>query len=271
MQTQSSRHYARELARAFGGAVIFALPLLMTMEMWWLGFYLDRLRLALFLLLSVPLLIGLSYYVGFEDTFDWRDDVLDGITALAAGFAAAALVLAILGIIGPHQPWREVVGKVALQAVPAAMGAVVAREQFGRSGGHHQKRRQRTSYGGELFLMIAGALYFAFNVAPTEEMILIAYRMTSWNALALALASVAMLHALVYTVGFGRQDRRKEAGLDVFLRFTVVGYAMALLVSLYLLWTFGRIGTVGILEVAKMAVVLGFPAAIGAAIARVSF
>ena len=32
---------------AFGGALLFGLPLLMTMEMWWLGFYIDRLRLLI--------------------------------------------------------------------------------------------------------------------------------------------------------------------------------------------------------------------------------
>jgi Putative integral membrane protein (DUF2391). len=33
----SDRDYAIGLARAFGGTVIFGLPLLMTMEMWSLG------------------------------------------------------------------------------------------------------------------------------------------------------------------------------------------------------------------------------------------
>ena len=41
------------LARAFAGAIIFALSLLMTMEMWWLGFYMDRLRFAFFLLVML--------------------------------------------------------------------------------------------------------------------------------------------------------------------------------------------------------------------------
>ncbi|WP_426042100.1 DUF2391 family protein, partial [Brevundimonas sp. TWP2-3-4b1] len=56
--------YARGLARAFGGALIFAFPLLMTMEMWSLGFTITPLRLLVFLGLSLPLLFGLSYYAG---------------------------------------------------------------------------------------------------------------------------------------------------------------------------------------------------------------
>ncbi|HSK19437.1 MAG TPA: DUF2391 family protein, partial [Longimicrobiales bacterium] len=62
------------LARAFGGAIFFSLPLLMTMEMWWLGFYMDRFRLALLMLAMVPLLIALDHYVGFkEEQTTWRE------------------------------------------------------------------------------------------------------------------------------------------------------------------------------------------------------
>jgi uncharacterized membrane protein len=54
----------------------------------------------------------------------------------------------------------------------------------------------------------------------------------------------------------------------MFLRFTVVGYALALLVSAYVLWTFGRYDS-GAFGVHVMeAIVLGFPAALGAAAAR---
>ena len=65
---QSSEHYAKGLARAFAGAILFGFPLLMTMEMWWFGFYLDRPRLFLFLLATLALLVPLSYFVSDEYT-----------------------------------------------------------------------------------------------------------------------------------------------------------------------------------------------------------
>ncbi len=40
-QGLTSRDYAVDLLRAFGGAIIFAFPLLMTMEMWSRGFTMD--------------------------------------------------------------------------------------------------------------------------------------------------------------------------------------------------------------------------------------
>ena len=268
---QTNRNYVLELGRAFGGAIIFAFPLLMTMEMWWLGFYLDRLRLALFLAINFPLLVGLAYYSGFKDTFDWRDDVVDALTAYAVGFVASVVLLALMGIIMPDQSWQEIIGKVSLQAVPASIGAILARQQLGgneRNMDENEQRKEEASYWGELFLMTAGALFMAFNVAPTEEMVLIAYKMSEWHALALALTSIVLLHIFVYTVGFGGQERQEGSLLGVLVRFTIMGYAIALLVSLYVLWTFGRTEAVGVFEIAKMMVVLGFPGALGAALAR---
>jgi uncharacterized membrane protein len=52
------------------------------------------------------------------------------------------------------------------------------------------------------------------------------------------------------------------------LRFTAVGYAIALAISCYVLWTFGRFDGLSFSTALGVLVVLGFPAAIGAAAAR---
>lgn len=56
------------LARALAGALLFSIPMLMTMEMWFLGFYMERERLLILLLLNLPLLVCLSHRIGFERT-----------------------------------------------------------------------------------------------------------------------------------------------------------------------------------------------------------
>jgi uncharacterized membrane protein len=48
----------------------------------------------------------------------------------------------------------------------------------------------------------------------------------------------------------------------------VTGYAIAALTALYLLWTFGRLEGTAFPAAMAMVAVLAFPAAIGAAIAR---
>jgi putative integral membrane protein (TIGR02587 family) len=214
------------------------------------------------------MLVGLCHYSGFEDTFDWREDVMDALTAFAVGVLTSAAMLSLMAIVGPGMQWRELVGKVAVQAVPASIGALLARTQFGKSSENDERKQERAGYLRTLFLMIVGALYLAFNVAPTEEMILIGYKMTPWHGLALLAFSVVIMHALVYTIGFHGEQQREHTFLRTFYRFTIVGYALSLLVSLFVLWVFGRLEDKSLLQVVLPMVVLGFGASLGAATTR---
>jgi putative integral membrane protein (TIGR02587 family) len=264
------RSFIVALARAFAGAIIFALPLLMTMEMWELGFYMDPLRLALFLAMMFPLLVVLAYYAGFEESLSWKQLVLSAGVAYAVAFVAAAAGLALLGVLRPGMSVQEIVGKIALQAIPASIGAMLARSQLGEREEQKDEERRRDTYHGELFLATVGALFLAFNVAPTEEIVLISTMITGWQALALVGLSLAIMHAFVYAVEFrGQASVHPELSVwSEFLRLTVVAYALALLVCLYVLWSFGRSDGLALGELLMQTVVLGFPAAIGAAAAR---
>ena len=259
------------LARGFGGALIFALPMLMTMEMWELGGEIDRWRLALLLVLNVPLLTLLSYHAGFEETFDLGDDLRDAMIAYGIGILASAVFLTLFGIVRAGQPPGEMLGKIALQAVPASIGALLGRSQLGGDRAFEPRGGRAPGYLSELFLMGIGALFLGFNMAPTEEMLLISYKMTEWHVLALIGLSLLLMHAFVYAVEFRGGEvavaSRRLAGL-AFVRFTIVGYAIALLISLYVLWTFGRTDGLGFTQTLMAVAVLGFPAAIGAAAAR---
>ena len=268
----ANRAFFTGLARAFGGAVFFALPLLMTMEMWWLGFYMDRVRLLILMAAMLPLLIALDHYSGFEETASWREDALDGMIAYGVGITASLVILLLFSVVTVDQPMGEIVGKVAVEAVPASFGAVLANSQLAGSGAgdHKHDRKQNAGYGAELLFMLAGAVFLAFNVAPTEEMILIAFMMTPWHALALSVASVVMMHGFVYGSGFRGTPQAPTGtpGWSLFVRFTLPGYAVALLVSAYVLWTFGRFEGSTLYACVEMTLVLGFPASLGAAAAR---
>lgn len=257
------------LARAFGGAVLFAMPLLMTMEMWRLGFYMHHGHLALFMALMIPMLVGLSHFSGFKETPVWIDDVVDAFVAYGVGIIGSALILLLMGVIDTTMTAGEVIGIVSIEAVPASFGAVLAMSQF-RQVREEEERRERTGYWGEIFLMSAGAAFLAFNVAPTLDMILIAFKMTEWHALALVATAIIMMHAFVYAVDFKGEAIVPQGTpwWSLFLRFTVVGYALALLLSAYVLWTFGRYQSVAPVTMIQEAIVLAFPASLGAAAAR---
>lgn len=263
------------IARAFGGAIFFSLPLLMTMEMWHLGFTMPRGRLLLLLALTLPMLERLSHYSGFEETHSTLQDIQDAAVALTVGLMSATIILALLGIIRSSMPLTEVLGKISLQTVPASIGAVLANSQLSgvdpeRGRQLREERQKEAGYTGQAFLMLVGAVFFAFNVAPTEEMVLIALRMTPDHALLLMLFSIVVIHALVFAVNFrGQHDiPQGTPWWSVLLRYSVMGYALALLVSAYVLWTFGRADGSSLAAFTMETVVLGFPAALGAAGAR---
>jgi putative integral membrane protein (TIGR02587 family) len=271
VKSPSAADFAVELARAFAGALIFGLPMLMTMEMWSLGFHIDPLRLALLLILLFPLLLRVSRYGGgLSPTATIWDDVADTLVAIGVAAVAATVILALFGVLDAQMPLREIVGKVAVQTFAGSIGAMLARAQLGSADAQRAINATQRTYSGELFLMIIGALFLLLNVAPTEEMVLIAFQIHIWQEIALVTVTLALMHAFVYSVEFGGTERPgpDEGFWSIFVRFTVVGYAIVLLVSLYVLWTFGRTDGTALHDVISMAVVLSFPGAIGAAVAR---
>ena len=265
----ADRRYAIGVARAFGGALLFSLPILMTMETWQLGFSMDRLRLVLLLVLIVPMLVGLAYYLGFEDSTDLLDAAVDACVALAVAAVLASLILYVFGVLHIETNVDEWIGTVGLQTVTGSIGALLAQSQFGRASQRENKRRA----GGpvaEYFFMAAGALFLSTNIAPTEEVMLIAHMMTPWHTIALITVSLLVMHAFVYALEFkGQHERAADVSpWGEFTSFTVVGYLIALGISSYMCWSFGRFDGMSFAAALQISFVLAFPAAVGAAAAR---
>ena len=262
-QQAERRSVTSGFGRAMGGALLFAMPLFMTMEMWRLASSVDRYRLALLVLATVALVVGLARSFGSMEDSGCTASLVDAAVAIAAAAVAAGGILTLLHVLDWIPGWRDAVSVLALEMLPAAVGASYARSQLGQGGA----KTRRTGYGHELFLMVAGAVVFSSNVAPTEEIVLLAAKVTPWHTVALVAVSLGLLHAFVYEVGFRGQEE-KEGPVRSFLTFSVVGYVLALGVSAFLLWTLGRFDHTGLLMVVTESVVLALPASLGAAAAR---
>lgn len=269
------RQFLIGICRAIAGALLFALPMLMTMEMWALGFYIDRFQLLLLLLLNMPLLIGLAHRIGFEATFGWREDLRDSAIAYGIGIVTSAIILILLGLLKADDPWHEILGRIAIQSVPASIGAMLGRSQLSGDNAEDdqpgdEEGGRETGYAGELFMMAVGALFLSLNMAPTEEMILLSYKMTPLHALVTIVVSIALMHGFVYAVSFkgSHELSSNTPWWHAFVRFTLPGYIIAVLISLYCLWTFERLGDVSATQILMSVIVLSFPGAIGASAAR---
>ena len=256
------------VGRASGGAIIFSLPMMMTMEMWWIGFYIEPFRLIALILLSIPLYIGISSMIGFREDKGLWDNVIDVLVAYAVAFCASAAVLLVFRVITLETALDEAFSMVLLQAVPGSLGALLGRSQL--SNGQDEQHGQDEKYTEELIILVTGSLFLAFNVAPTEEMVLISYLMTPWHSLALVLFTVLVMH--MFTVGsenFAKSGKGPWAAhRRLFVRFTAIGYVLAFLVSVFMLWVFGRSDNDSMQNFISTAVVLSFPAGVGAAASR---
>jgi putative integral membrane protein (TIGR02587 family) len=259
------------LARASGGALVFAIPMLMTLEMWALGHAANPLRLAILLLVTPFLLVGLAHYVGFRESSRFVDHLADAFVAVGVAAVLATILLFLFGLLSSDTATREVAGLIGMQVVPGSIGAMLSRSQLGgQPEGSNKRRKTHPTYKGELFLMFIGALFLSLSVAPTDEVLHIAHMMTPWQELGLLGGSLLVMHTFVYFEEFkGRVPVEPGSSLaGLFFRFTVVGYCVVLAVSLFLLWVFGRVDGLAPGELLSAMIVLSFPGAIGAAAAR---
>jgi putative integral membrane protein (TIGR02587 family) len=264
----SGGNLLRGVASGFGGALIFGIPMLMTMELWDMGHTMDRSRLALLVIVFIPLLVGVAHRIGYEQSFGWREDLIDTMIAMGIGAISSIVILSLFGVISPDMTFDEICGAVAVQTVSAALGALLGRSQFGREAPEDEDAAL-SGYFGTLFLMLIGAMFLSLNVAPTEEMVLISYRMSPGQGIGLILMSIFVMQAFIISEEEHTPASYLGTWMRCLLRRTLTGYVMALALSLYVLWTFGRLEGLGFTAALKAVIVLAFPAAIGAAASRI--
>src|SRR5690606_31587797 len=123
------------VGRAVGGAFVSGLPLMMTMEMWRLGFYIEPLRLLALILISLPVLVCVSSVTGFRESRELLDNIIDVFVAYAFGFVISAVVLLLFNTVTWNNFFDINFQIVMLQAIPASFGALLARSEMG-SGEH---------------------------------------------------------------------------------------------------------------------------------------
>lgn len=263
LKVGSNVRYAVGLLRALLGAMIFALPLTMTNEMWDLGVTMEPLRLALLLAVTFPMLVALSFYAGFEATFSLLDNVLDAFAAMAVSAIACCAVLGVFGIIGAQTPLNEVIGKLAVLTFGASVGALLADKQFSDSE-TQEEDTEGPGFGGRMFVMAVGAIFLSLNVAPTNEVEIIASNMGPLQAIALSCVSLLALGVVMAIADPGNGNISWVCRV----RRAFAGYGVCLLLAGFLLWCFGRYDGVALGEAIECAIVLGFPAALGAGAAR---
>ncbi|MCU1371384.1 MAG: integral rane protein [Ilumatobacteraceae bacterium] len=273
------------VVRAVAGGLLFGVPLLFTMEVWWTGTRTSPTQMvAVLSLLFIPLLV-LNRTEGFRGQRDVRlvDAAADSIEAMAIGIVVAAVVLVLLRELTLDTPVGVWLGKVLYEAVPFCLGIGVARHFLhgGRTGDDDDgdgdgagRQRIQSGYSEDLADLGAttiGAAFIALAIAPTDEIPMISATMTPAWLLVMVAATLLFSYAIVFVAGFaGQEGRRRQQGpFQHPLTETLVCYLVALAVSLFLLWMFQR-GQLPAEDLLTRIIVLGLPASVGGAAGRLA-
>lgn len=256
----------RDYIRAGGGGLVIGLPLLYTMEVWFHGFLLPWWTILLLLAIGYAIVLGYNSVAGFRQERSIQQLVVDSVATIGLGIVIAFGALLVLGRIDAGTSLRDAAGKVALEAIPIAFGASVAATQL---SGREIQHRGKIGPLSRLMIGAGGALLFALNVAPTEEIVLLGVQASPALLLVVVVSTLLLTFALVFFADFGgRSAERGEGILAHPWSETVTSYALSLAVALLLLWSFGRTDGISITGVAGMTVMLAAVASVGAAIAR---
>lgn len=268
----------REYARGMVGGLLFSLPLLYTMEVWWAGFTADPAHLLLYLAIGFLLLFGYNRYAGLQRDESWFEIAFEAVEEMGISLFVAAGFLWLIGQIDATTHVNEMIGKIVVESVPVAIGVSVGASQLGQGRGEDQGMQGKEkgeeeplSLAGQVVLALCGAVLFASNVAPTEEIVLIAVESTRWKTLSLAVLSFILAATILFYSDFrgsGSLHASGEGGITRVLLRTGLHYTVALGASAFILWFFGRFDGLSPGSALTQIVVLGVAGSIGAAAGR---
>jgi putative integral membrane protein (TIGR02587 family) len=276
------------VVRAISGGLLFGVPLLFTMEVWWTGSHTEPAQMLLVLVLLFVPLLALNLTEGFRSRRNVHlvDAAADSVVSMAIGVMVTAAVLVLLREVTRDTPLSSALGKVVYEAVPFCLGIGVARHflRGGRSeenapddedgdggGGDVEEGGALAGDAADLGATVIGSAFIALSIAPTDEIPMIASSMApSWLLLVVG-CSLLVSYAIVFVAGFAGQERRhgQEGPLQHPVTETIVSYLVALAVAGLLLWVFQR-GLAPASDLLARVVVLGMPAAVGGAAGRLA-
>ena len=289
----------QEYGRGVAGGLMFSLPLLYTMEVWWGGFTAHPWRLGVYVLATFLLLLGYNRHVGLRHDASMMEVAIDSVEELGLGLVIAALALFLLGRITFDMTLNEIVGQIVIEAMTVAIGVSVGTAQLGGGGSedegfdgdspppaeqeHKKNAAQKRSAGeavpdaglearrfrSQLVVAVCGAMLFASNVAPTEEIVVIAIEISWAKLLGLAFVSLVLGSFILHYSEFtGTQEFVRTDNFSAVLSGTIITYAVALVVSTFILWFFGRFDGVALYTALAQVVVLAVAATLGASAGR---
>lgn len=277
------RKSLQEYARGIAGGLLFSFPLLYTMEVWWAGFIATPLQLLIMVIVTYLLLLGYNRYAGMRHDASWRSVFIDSIEEMGLGIVLAFAVLFVLNRIQfGEMSMDEIMGKIIIEAMAVSIGVSIGTAQLGAGEDEEDEEDEvqaeareagwRTGWRSKVSLVVlalCGSVIVGGNVAPTEEVVVLAVGADAYHILLMALLSLLMSVVVVYFSDFhGTGGQHNGSLLFAITLDTCLSYLTALAASAFLLWFFGRFEGVSFEVAFAQCIVLGVLASLGASAGR---
>lgn len=262
------------LLRAVAGALLGALPLLFTMEMWWYGRAASEKALIGWLVVTAGIVTLCLLFGGFRRGHG-EILALDLPITFGVAITVAAMTLLVVGQIQPGRtPLEVALRMVAAETVPCAIGAALALTQFRprqRSAQVDRRIEGLSQDKQKILATIVGGAFFAFNIAPTEEVWKMTMEAEPLHFPLIVIFSLLASYMIVFLADFAdRPAHLAEGALGTPLTETLVSYLISLVVSFAFLVAFGHVSaeTPLYFQLAG-AVLMGYVTTIGGSAGRV--
>lgn len=281
----------KDLVRGVSGGLLFGIPLLYTMEVWQIGSFTKPPALLIIVGITYIVVFLLNQEAGFRNRRyrTLKNSLLESLEALAIGLICSWCILFLLQEINPRTSLDEALGKIILEGVPFSIGVVLSKLILSQDSPQPSEQTSEKSDFKELKLKhnqislrdtiddisatFIGALFVGFNIAPTEEVRVLAGATSAPWLIAIITASLLISYCIVFAAGFRNQQRRhSQKGLFQTPKAeTIVSYFISLITSLLMLWFFQQLSfsDPGYLWL-RSTLILGLPATIGGAAGRLA-
>jgi putative integral membrane protein (TIGR02587 family) len=277
----------KQIISGASGGFLFGIPLLYTMEVWFIGSYVQPPVLLGILGVTSILILLLNRIEGFrsQDSSVLSEAIAETIETLAIGITCSAIVLIILQQINDRTPLPEILGKVIFEGMPFCLGVAFSRSILKGKRQIDSDRANETSPSSQNYQTIwqatladglaafIGALFIAFSIAPTDEVRLLAASASPVWLLIIMMTSLAVSYGIVFIAEFTNyHKRRQQQGLfQSPENETIICYVISLAAGILMLWFFQQLTLQDPWFIwLRYGIVLSLPASIGGAAGRLA-
>ncbi|ALI99561.1 TIGR02587 family membrane protein [Rufibacter tibetensis] len=280
----------QEYGRGVIGGLLFSLPMLYTMEVWWTSFQVSPWLLVLYIAVTFILLLGYNTYAGLRPSASWKEIVVDSVEEMGLGLVLAFLFLWLLGVVQIYDMSLErIVYMTVIEAMPVAIGVSIGTAQLGTTAEDEEDDAEEkdprdsmlpTQNSGEastleqITLATCASMLFSANVAPTDEVMKISSNANPVQLLLVFFVSILLNTAILFYVGFrgsyATPANELPKRMEVIWGLSLT-YATAFCTSAGALWFFGRFEGTGLQVCIEATIVLGLVSSLGASAGRFLF